>query len=108
MAHAKSKYEVGLLTVAAVAAIGLFIMGCQNAGNVPPAAGVAPPAAASATPSKGAAQLWAETCSRCHNLRDPATYNDDQWTVAMHHMRVRAQLTGEEERTILRFLKTAP
>jgi cytochrome c5 len=108
MAHGKNKYKVDLLMVTAAVALGVFVMGCQNAGNAPAPAGAAPSSAASATPHKGAAELWSETCSRCHNLRDPKTYNDDQWTVAMHHMRVRAQLTGEEERVILQFLKTTP
>ena len=57
--------------------------------------------------SKGDAQLWQESCSHCHNLRDPATYSDAQWEVAMFDMRVRAQLTGEEQRRILAFMKAS-
>ena len=56
---------------------------------------------------KGGAELWAETCSHCHNLRSPATYGPMQWEVAVYDMRVRAHLTGAEQRKILEFLKAA-
>ena len=51
------------------------------------------------------AQLWAEHCNRCHNYRSPASLDDVQWGVAARHMRVRANLTGAEERAILEFLR---
>jgi hypothetical protein len=53
------------------------------------------------------AQLWAENCMRCHNLRSPETYSSAQWEVAVHHMRLRANLTGEEAQKITTFLKSA-
>jgi hypothetical protein len=56
---------------------------------------------------KGFAQMWAENCIRCHNSRDPRTYTDAEWTVAMHQMRVRANLTAEEHRAILEYLKAS-
>lgn len=56
-------------------------------------------------PKKGAAQIWAENCGRCHNVRSPSSYSDAQWEVIGHHMRVRGYLTGEEQRTIVEFLK---
>ncbi len=72
-------------------------------------AGSAPPAAE--TPSgrveKGGAQMWAENCQRCHNFRSPASYSPAQWDVAMLHMRVRANLTPEQARKILEFLKSS-
>jgi hypothetical protein len=61
---------------------------------------------AAGTPGKGGAQLWAENCQRCHNTRSPSTLNDPQWDVAMIHMRVRANLTPEEHKKILEFLKS--
>lgn len=61
---------------------------------------------AAAATGKGAAQLWAENCQRCHNTRSPSSYNDAQWEVAMLHMRVRANLTPEEYKKILEFLKS--
>lgn len=56
---------------------------------------------------KGGAQLWAENCMRCHNIRDPKSYSDAEWQVAVHHMRVRANLTAEEHTEILAFLQSA-
>lgn len=54
---------------------------------------------------KSGTQLWADNCQRCHNTRSPSSYNDVQWEVAMMHMRVRANLTPEEHKKILEFLK---
>lgn len=56
---------------------------------------------------KGGAQLWTENCMRCHNIRDPKSLSDDQWQVAVRHMRVRANLTANEHEKILAFLKSA-
>jgi hypothetical protein len=55
---------------------------------------------------KSGAQLWAENCQRCHNMRSPSSYNDAQWEDVMMHMRVRANLTPEENKKILEFLKS--
>jgi len=56
---------------------------------------------------KSGAQLWAENCNRCHNVRSPQSYSPTQWEVALLHMRVRANLTPEEHTKILAFLKSA-
>ena len=53
------------------------------------------------------AELWAISCRRCHGMRDPQELRDDQWRVSMTHMRVRAGLTGEDTRNILRFLQAS-
>ena len=53
---------------------------------------------------KGGAQLWADNCTRCHNNRSATTYSDAEWDVAMHHMRVRANLTAVEHQKIVQFL----
>jgi hypothetical protein len=34
-------------------------------------------------------------------------YSDAQWDVIVHHMRLRANITGQEQRAILEFLKSA-
>lgn len=62
---------------------------------------------AAADPMKFArgAQTWADNCARCHNMRDPKELRDDQWRAAIGHMRVRANLTGEEARDVLAFLQ---
>ncbi len=51
------------------------------------------------------AKAWAETCARCHNMRDPKELRDEQWRATISHMRVRANLTGGEARDILAFLQ---
>lgn len=51
------------------------------------------------------AQTWAANCARCHNMRDPKELRDDQWRAVVAHMRVRANLTGQEARDVLAFLE---
>jgi hypothetical protein len=75
-----------------------FVFGCttnKQSGEV-----------AAGTPGKSGAQLWAENCIRCHNIRSPGSLSPAQWEVAMMHMRVRANLTPEEHKKILEFLKS--
>ncbi|GBD87361.1 hypothetical protein BMS3Abin03_01293 [bacterium BMS3Abin03] len=61
--------------------------------------------ASSAASDKPGAMLWAENCGRCHNLRPPSSLTDEQWDVAVLHMRTRANLTEEEAKKIVEFLK---
>jgi len=56
--------------------------------------------------SRGA-QQWANNCSRCHNMRDPKEFRDDEWKPIVLHMRVRAGLTGQQSRDILAFLQSS-
>ena len=56
---------------------------------------------------KDGARAWAQNCMRCHNLRDPQEHSDREWEIIVHHMRVRANLTADEHRLILEFLKAA-
>jgi mono/diheme cytochrome c family protein len=66
------------------------------------------PAASSSSASiASGGELWGKTCGQCHNLRPPSEYNDAQWAVAVHHMRVRAPLTGEQQKKILAFLQAS-
>jgi cytochrome c5 len=51
-------------------------------------------------------ELWSMNCQRCHNMRSPAMYSDAQWEVIVHHMRVRANITGVDARAIAEFLKS--
>ena len=51
------------------------------------------------------AQVWANNCTRCHNLRDPKEFNDKEWQVVVTHMRVRAGLTGQDTRDVLAFMQ---
>ncbi|MCC6208293.1 MAG: cytochrome c [Gammaproteobacteria bacterium] len=51
--------------------------------------------------------LWADNCARCHAMRDPKEFRDDQWRVIVSHMRVRAGLGGQDARDILAFLQAS-
>ena len=88
------------LTACAVAIAALsLVAGCATRNN----AGTNADAALAS--DKGGAQLWAENCSRCHNVRSPDYYSPGQWAIVGQHMRVRGYLTGQEERQITAFLQ---
>ena len=53
------------------------------------------------------ADLYAMNCNRCHPERYATERTAAQWKTIMLHMRVRANLTGEEQRKITEFLKSA-
>jgi hypothetical protein len=59
-----------------------------------------------AVSDRSGAQLWGETCNRCHNFRDLAQYDDEGWDVIGTHMRVRGNLTAVEHEKIVAFLKS--
>ena len=94
-----------MLVVAATSAL----TGCAGRGPAPAAksGGGTDAAPASAAVSPGGAQLWAENCSRCHNIRPPQSYSDSQWEAVVMHMRMRADLTGPEQRSITQFLQAS-
>ena len=105
----KSKKRAGLTAIrlTAIAVIGLAFAGCST---TKPTAAAGDSAAS--TQKKAAAgfagpQLWAQNCGRCHNIRSPSSYSDAQWEVVLLHMRVRANLTAEEHKEILAFMKSA-
>ena len=52
-------------------------------------------------------ELWSNNCVRCHNIRPPTMYSNAQWDVIVHHMRLRANITGQEQRAIVEFLKSS-
>tara|TARA_R110000787_G_scaffold229472_1_gene337034 strand:+ start:121 stop:426 length:306 start_codon:yes stop_codon:yes gene_type:complete len=56
---------------------------------------------------KSGAQLWGETCNRCHLAPSPADYNDTDWETISLHMRIRANLTEKEITKVEAFLKSA-
>lgn len=58
-------------------------------------------------PKQSGAELWASNCNRCHNAPPPTDFSGGEWDLIMHHMRLRANLTGEEARTVAEFLKAA-
>src|SRR5437773_11946354 len=61
---------------------------------------------AAGTSAKSGAQLWAENCVRCHNIRSPGSLSPDQWEVAMMHIRVSANLIPELLKKIPELLKS--
>src|SRR5215471_4094589 len=87
--------------------IGVLLGGCATKTTPTPGKAEGPQAHAKGPHSKTGAQLWGERCGFCHNVRSPGSFTDAQWEVATLHMRVRANLTGEEQRKIFEFLKTA-
>jgi hypothetical protein len=88
--------------LAAVAFVGVSIAaGCQDSAPAGKSASTMPIA------KRGGAELWADNCLRCHNLRPPTQFSNNEWQIIMQHMRIRANLTGQEQRDILAFIQSA-
>jgi mono/diheme cytochrome c family protein len=51
------------------------------------------------------ARVYGTTCGRCHNARSPLERSDRDWVTIINHMRVRANLTGGQSRSVLAFLQ---
>src|SRR5690349_9708312 len=51
--------------------------------------------------------LWCNNSMRCHSIRPPSLSSNSQWEVFVHHMRLRANITGAEPRAMAEFLKCA-
>ena len=97
-------------TPAVLCGLALLLGSCatpagKSAASAPAPAKKAP--AGNVTAASSGAQLWAQNCGHCHNVRSPGSYSDAQWEVALLHMRVRANLTAEEHKDILAFMKSA-
>ena len=56
---------------------------------------------------RSGAQLWGETCTRCHLTPSPAAYNDTDWSTIELHMRIRANLSEPDSNKIFEFLRSA-
>jgi hypothetical protein len=61
-----------------------LLYGCQSAQNPSAAAGGASAGQPSfalfgTTPEKSGAELWADNCGRCHNIRPPDEFSGAQW-----------------------------
>lgn len=87
----------------------IAMIGCTSSGGGATGASTQPAAADNSPPPahKSGTQLWSENCSRCHNIRPPEMYSDAQWAMIVQHMRLRANLTGEEQREITKFLQAS-
>jgi len=51
------------------------------------------------------ARVYGAMCGRCHNPRSPLERSDGEWVSIINHMRVRANMTGEQVRNVLAFLQ---
>ena len=105
----KINWLLAAMSSIGLAAFTLLIAGCSTTA---PLGGEAPApdkaSVASAPPvQKGGAEVWAQNCGHCHNIRSPSSFSDARWEVVMLHMRVRANLTADEHKKILAFLKSA-
>lgn len=110
MLTSKSMKRLFLLSVAIAGLAGLSIVGgCMSHAPSAGSGSGDEQLASSNEPAepKAGAQLWSESCSRCHNIRPPQYYSDAQWDLIVHHMRMRANLTGEEARAITKFLQAS-
>jgi cytochrome c553 len=92
----------GAVIVIALTVLSWLVISCSTEKQSTEVAAGTP----AAPTGKGGAELWAENCVRCHNIRSPSNYSPAQWEVVMMHMRVRANLTPEEHKKILEFLKS--
>ncbi len=103
-----------------LASVVMTIAGC-NGGSSGPSNPMPPPSYLSPQPALmsaarahapagekkvGRAQLWSQTCNRCHNTRSPDSYSGNEWALVMTHMRIRGYLTGEDQRAIQQFLQS--
>jgi mono/diheme cytochrome c family protein len=94
--------RVSTFTFFIAGVVGLFaIVGCAGT------SGENAPGNTMQDNSKPGAQVWGESCARCHNIRPPASLTDAEWELAGLHMRVRANLTGDETRKVVEFLQMA-
>jgi len=92
----KARLVLGLLAAA------LAATGC----NTDPAPKGEPLVKLFETPKQSGPALWAANCNRCHNALPPTAFTPPEWDLIVHHMRLRADLTGQEARAIADFLKS--
>ena len=55
---------------------------------------------------KTGTQLWGENCGRCHNAPGPGEFSNTNWDIVGTHMRIRANITADEEKKIIDYLKS--
>ena len=91
----------------ALSTLGLICAGCSTAASSSSTSAGGVTSKKAALSNQSGATLWAQNCGHCHNIRSPDSLSDAQWDVVVLHMRVRANLTAEEHRQILAFLKSA-
>jgi len=50
-------------------------------------------------------KVYAWNCGACHSERYPKERTDSEWEVIITHMRVRANLTADQAKAVLRYLQ---
>ena len=55
---------------------------------------------------KSGTTLWSENCSRCHNSPPSTAFSNEKWETIGMHMQLRANLTDEETKKIIEYLKS--
>lgn len=98
------KWRIG--AVGTVIAAAGFLYGCAASGATEDTASLTVVGQDEDVGLSGAT-IWAQNCGRCHNSRSPAEYSDGQWDVILMHMRIQANLTGEQQRKVAEFLKAS-
>lgn len=98
MIHARAFSFAALLLAATLPGVALAHNARQQV-TPPPAA--AKPVPAAHDENRGQ-RAWEANCSRCHNA--PETLNPRIAGTVIRHMRVRANLSAQDEQDILRFL----
>lgn len=51
------------------------------------------------------ARTYGRLCGSCHNARSPLERSDRDWVTVINHMRVRANMTGQQVRDVLAFVQ---
>lgn len=49
-------------------------------------------------------KLYVDHCGSCHNLHLPKEYNEEGWQKQLNEMQVKAKITDEEKKLILKYL----
>ncbi|MDB5355229.1 MAG: cytochrome c, class [Phycisphaerales bacterium] len=101
------RLRAGQWVIAIIVVASLTMIGCDSTGKEEGSATRPALAGLFTPPPKTGSQLWAENCTRCHYSRPPTQYSAQQWDVIVTHMRLRADLTGQETREITKFLQAS-
>ncbi|MDA8377827.1 MAG: hypothetical protein M0Z50_12385 [Planctomycetia bacterium] len=106
-------YKIAKSVVLVAAGAGLLVLaGCASNKTTKSAASASAPAVWPLTikdpaAHESGAQIWAENCMRCHELRSPSQYTPAQWGIIIQYMRLKAGLTGTQAKKVLAFLQSA-
>jgi cytochrome c553 len=86
------KYILILVSVFVIGTFSVFLSSCATTASIA---------------EKSGTQLWSENCVRCHNTTPSTAFSNTNWEIASMHMKIRANLTAEESKKVLEFLKSA-